>query len=94
MLEKEAVAKESKNVLLEAMPQNLFKEEVERKIKIKIDRDIDKLGLNHQRKLIHLSEQQGKPLWETNKKAYTLVCLVDTHQDFVLNAISKRPRSN
>ena len=62
------------------------------KVKIKIDRDIDQLGLNHQRKLIHLSEEQGKLLWETNKKAYTLVDLVDTPPDFALNAISKGPR--
>ena len=62
------------------------------KIENKSASEVDKLCLTHQRKLIHLSEQQGKPLWESNKKAYTLVDLEDTPPDFVLNILSKGPR--
>ena len=41
VLEKERVANESKNMFLETIPQNLLKEEVDRKIKVKINYDID-----------------------------------------------------
>ena len=53
---------------------------------------MEKLGQKHHRKLIHLSEQQGKPLYEMNSKAYKLVDLAVTPPDFVLNAITKGPR--
>lgn len=76
----------------ESIPHEFVKEEVERRIQNKITNEMEKLGLKHQRKLAHLSEQQGKPLFEMNRKAYTLVDLKDTPPDFVLNTISKGPR--
>ena len=92
LLEKERTAKEFRNMFWELIPHEIVKEEVDRKMYNKITTEIEKLGLKHNRKLMHLSEQQGKPLFETNKKAYTLCDLKETPPDFVLNTISKGPR--
>ena len=92
VLEKQELVKESADIFWKAIPPDITKEEVHIKIENMIASEVDKLGLTHQRKLIHLSEQQGKPLRETNKKAYNLVDLEDTPPDFVLNVLSKGPR--
>ena len=92
MFEKEGAAKDYKVMFWESIPHDFAKEEVDRRIENKISSEIEKLGLKHQRKLAHLSEQQGKPLFEMNRKAYTLVDLKDTPPGFVLNTISKGPR--
>ena len=60
MLDREGAAKEFKDMFLESIPPEFLKEEVDRKIQNKITYDMEKLGQKHHRKLIHLSEQQGK----------------------------------
>ena len=92
LLDREGAAKEFEDMFLESIPPEFLKEEVDRKIQNKITYDMEKLGQKHHRKLIHLSEQQGKPLYEMNSKAYKLVDLAVTPPDFVLNAITKGPR--
>ena len=51
------------------------------------------MELIHQKKLIHLSEQQEKPLWKINDNSYKIIDIDEKLvPEFVLNLISRGPR--
>ena len=68
---KETLSKETCEILWKEVPPEISKVEINYRINIKVNSEMDKLKLIHQRKLTHLSEQQEKPLWGLNEKAYT-----------------------